>query len=545
MREDHRGRHRRGRHRPGGHQKKLLEPIQKQRHLDLSLPADAPLFPEELKEAEAHVAFLRRFKGILRLGLNAQEDLLINGQRAPTDRGILKHLLAKVDKTTIEQALRRDALQKNPKERAAFLGGAAGLGADLDLVLQYLEALADSDDRSTAAAGFALTVAQIPFESIQAKPLAQLFSVIAKTFEGSDRIRAFFELLQVESMRKALEGGLGALPSELKEAFGPLMTAHRVVVRGEPAPSDEEDDGSLARGVALLLEAPEGSLRTHPEPVRARLAELALAQGASGQAKDAVRRILKSLPKKNPAYVDLWKLRIDELLGEGALDEARALVGELGAALPNDPWIAGRKKALADRKAGKITVGPRIEGTGLVQAFWLEGPAPVLARVGAVSDAGKLSFEAKIQAELALPRVAPILAHGLGEDGTPYLAMPDLGGPIKRELEGLSFAERIPIALELGRCLVALFERGLVLPDAQLSRFGLGSVGPVLYDLSGLERLDRERALLTLPAMLRGAIKAVLQPVNDPRLKARLAANTPVAVLMSELARAAALNVDR
>lgn len=534
---DNRGRGPDNRSREG---REKLRPITEVRRLDLSLPADVPLHEDELREAEAHVGFLRRFKTLLRLGLNAQEDLLVNGAKPPTDRGVLKHLLAKVDRATIEQALRKDALQKSPKERAAFLGGAARLSADVDLLLQYLEALADADDRRAAAEGFALTIGRVDVERLAGKQLTHLLSVIAKTFDASDRIRALFELLRNESMRKALAAGLAGLPPELKDLFGPLSAAHQVIVRGEPAPRDEEDDGSLAKGIALLLEAPEGSLRTYPEPVRARLAELALAGGVSGQAKDAVRRILKALPKKNPAYAELWKLRIDELLVEGALDEARALVIDLGAALPGDAWIAGRKQALSDRKAGKLTLGPKIPGTeGLLRAFWLERPSTVIARAGAPVDAGRLSFEAKVQAELVLPGIAPILAHGLGEDGTPYLAMPELGAPVAEALEELSLRERLAVALEGVRTLVALAERGLSLPDARLTRFGFGAAGLVLYDLNGMQREDRERAMMGLPPMARGFTKQILHGARAPsRLDAKLRGNAPVPVLIAELAAA-------
>ena len=70
-------------------------------------PADDRLTPAEVAEMKQHLAFLRAYKDILRLKLNAAEDLLVNGQREPTDRGVCRHLLAKVDRGAIEGALTR------------------------------------------------------------------------------------------------------------------------------------------------------------------------------------------------------------------------------------------------------------------------------------------------------------------------------------------------------------------------------------------------------------------------------------------------------
>src|SRR5690349_17218769 len=55
----------------------------------------------EVAEMRGHLTFLRRYKDILRLKLNATEDLLVNGQREPTERGVCHHLLAKVDRSVI------------------------------------------------------------------------------------------------------------------------------------------------------------------------------------------------------------------------------------------------------------------------------------------------------------------------------------------------------------------------------------------------------------------------------------------------------------
>jgi hypothetical protein len=117
--------------------------------------------------------------------------------------------------------------------------------------------------------------------------------------------------------------------------------------------------------------------------------------------------------------------------------------------------------------------------------------------------------------------------------------MPELGAPVAEALEALSLRERLAVALEGVRILVAMAERGLSLPDARLTRFGFGAAGLVLYDLSGMQREDRERAMMALPPMARGFTKQILHGARAPsRLDLKLRGNAPVPVLIAELAAA-------
>jgi len=73
----------------------------------LAEPRSEALDAAEVAEMKQHLAFLRRYKDILRLKLNAAEDLLVNGQREPTDRGVCRHLLGKVERSVVEAAVAR------------------------------------------------------------------------------------------------------------------------------------------------------------------------------------------------------------------------------------------------------------------------------------------------------------------------------------------------------------------------------------------------------------------------------------------------------
>ena len=48
-----------------------------------------------------HFRFLKEYRKVLRLRVNAAEDLLLNGKRAPTHRGVCQHLLAKIDRARV------------------------------------------------------------------------------------------------------------------------------------------------------------------------------------------------------------------------------------------------------------------------------------------------------------------------------------------------------------------------------------------------------------------------------------------------------------
>jgi len=96
----------------------------------------------EVAEMKEHLAFLRRYKDLLRLKLNAAEDLLVNGQRDPSERGVCHHLLAKVDRGVIEAAVQREPLRSDAGARARMLAGAIRLTADVGVLLAYLETLA-------------------------------------------------------------------------------------------------------------------------------------------------------------------------------------------------------------------------------------------------------------------------------------------------------------------------------------------------------------------------------------------------------------------
>src|SRR5688500_15822595 len=64
-------------------------------------PVDAPLTPQEAARMKEHFRFLREHRHTLKLRVNATEDLLLNGSREPTHRGVCQHLLDKVERARV------------------------------------------------------------------------------------------------------------------------------------------------------------------------------------------------------------------------------------------------------------------------------------------------------------------------------------------------------------------------------------------------------------------------------------------------------------
>jgi hypothetical protein len=523
---------------------RLLPIIQKKR-LDLSRPADEPLSPEEQKEMVQHLSFLRRFKGVLRLSLNAQEDLLVNGAKPPEDRGLCKHLLAKVDRTMIDRALSRDPMSSDPVQRASFLAGIVRLDPDPDLLLRYLEALSQIAERREAAQAFSLTVDRLDFAKVSPKQTEQILSVIARTFEGHDRTRALFGLLENETFRGVLAKVLGGLDRELAEIFRPLAAAYDVLLGH--APADDEDDRVWSKGVTLLLQAPEGVLKSYPETVRAKIAELSIrGEIEDAAAKEATRRLISTLPARDPVYSGLRRARAEQLLAARDLEAARSLLNQL-ASVPDDAaWAKPRRAALEGKRLGPVTVGEKIDReSSFHEAFWLDKTSFVLARIGPPSEAAKLSTEAKLHAELTVPGVAPVLQHGIGDEGTYFILIPRLGSPYRGVKKEASLLERLTLALEGVRLLASIAQSGVVVPDLAPSRFLWSPIGLFLADLSGARAEDPARAAMSVGgAAIRwcgGALEGSDRSAIPAALRKMLrGSSASLRLLMKELAEAIA-----
>lgn len=442
-----------------------------------------------------HLAFLRTHKAALRLSLNAMEDLLVNGSKPPIDRGVCKHLLAKIDRKLVESALARDALKNDLQLRTRFLAGIVRLNPDAGMLLRYLEALAELPDRRDAAQAFALTVDRMSFDELSNAQMTSLLGVIMKTFDGHDRVQALFGLLGSDSFAAALDRTLGALAPAVRDTFAPLRAAQRVVVLGQPLPVDESERAQIDQGVALLLAAPDRVLRSYPLEVRVRLADFAIdRRDRSGEA-EIPRSLLDSIPHQDPTYARLGALRADQLLAMHEDEAARALLSQIVQSHPNNLRAARRLEALSWPRAGRVAIAPDPPAR-LLRAFWLDGSAFVWARIAPRERAHALSSEAQLQACLLLTGVAAVLAHGVADDGKAFVAISPGGRPFDEAwIRKLRLSDALLLALEGVRILHAVAAQGVELPDAALHRF--------LFERGshhGLRLADFEGAIACAPA---------------------------------------------
>jgi hypothetical protein len=205
-------------------------------HIAATAAGGDTLAPAEIAEMKEHLVFLRRYKDILRLKLNAAEDLLVNGQREPSERGVCHHLLGKIDRAVIEAAVAREPLRSDAAARARMLAGAIRLTADLGVLLAYLETLAHVRSRTEAAQAFSEVVRRIDFESLSPTRLARLLQVLIETFVDHERVQVLFSLLAAPSFRRAFDGAAGAFPPQVADACAPLRAVHaRLVQDADPS----------------------------------------------------------------------------------------------------------------------------------------------------------------------------------------------------------------------------------------------------------------------------------------------------------------------
>jgi hypothetical protein len=480
-----------------------LSAIAEPRKLDLDRPVNEPLSPDEAREMTGHLTFLRTYKKELGLSLNAAEDLLINGDRKPTDRGICKHLLSKVDRRVVDKVLARDAMKTDARMRARFLAGIVRLNRDVSFLIWYLQALAEVTDKREAAAAFALTVDRIDFARLSNAQTADLLELIVRTFDGHERVQALFGLLGSETFEGALDRSLGALPPHLRDTFAPLRAAHRVVMRGGAPHGDEAERALVEKGVATWLSAPDAVLRSYPIEVRTRLAEYAVHRlGPSSDARGA-RSLLDSLPHDGSAYASLGLALAEQLIAAQKEDQARGVLSQIAQAHPSLRRARTVRDALAWPRSGRIAFPPPSAAPGgeparasnrpasrLRRAFWPERCAFVWVRLSPKGDRERIAEEAKVQASILLPGIAPALGHGPAGDDSIFVALEAEGSLLDREtvLE-LELPDALSLALEGVSILRALALLGFEIPDASTSRFLLAADGPpglCLADLDGI-----------------------------------------------------------
>jgi hypothetical protein len=505
---------------------------------DANKPADLELSADEQAELKQHFAFLQRFRDALRLKLNAAEDLLVNGARAPEDRGVCQHLLGKIDRATVNAALTRF---KDAEQKTRFLGGVVRFTRDVAIVILYLESLSESATRAEAAATLVAALKQIDFAGVSAAQMRRLLDLVVTLLKAEDRPHFVLSLLRSPTFRAAFDTAADVLPAELALLFVPMRAVVGRIFAPEPEPGDLE---SLRRGVGLLLSAPLNHLTGLPERARGRLLDAALGLAEVNDGTDrAIAALLNTLPKDSRFWSEMATKRARQLLRSERDTLARPLLEELHRAQPDYKIPARWLEALDGLRVGRMALLDGKPGSpvapGRHRGFWLSRQRPVWVVVGTPVDAESFANAAVIHRGLALPAVLPLLASGLAKDGVPYFALPHRGEKIGR---GLRELRREPAAaLDCGRSgvdiLVALALAGVALPDAGSERFFLDSQGGLLLaSLVGCRRETPETALLSHVELGRTLVNGVLDGIAGPQAFAELRQRLGAALSLVEMA---------
>lgn len=425
-----------------------------------------------------HFRFLSKNRKVLRLKLNAAEDLLLNGAREPTHRGVCQHLLAKVDRSAINSALERIDV---PAERTRLLEGLARFSSDVAVVLLYLESLSESTAQPQAAAALLAGLERLDFAEVSAAQMRRLLALIEQLFDANERPQLLFGLLGSASFRKAFDSSLERLPDSLSAVFTPLRAAHAKLVDGKRRVADPKD---LDKGIDLLVQASDAVLRSHPEQVRRRLCELGLERPNTPQR--SIAALLASFPKESRVYSELAMRQAGALLARHRDDQARKLLNDV-ATHHREFKLPGRWLAALDKpRLGRIALDDDGDGGAERKGFWLDRQRPVWIRAGGPSDADAFAREAELRRTLVFPSVAPLLVSGTHE-GSPYLATPLFGHPVRRGTKQLSQA--VALAFDGVSLLSGLADIGVRLPDVERRRFSLDHGGRLwLVNLQGATR---------------------------------------------------------
>jgi hypothetical protein len=473
---------------------------------ELNTFAELPLSPQEVAQLKVHFRFLREQRNVLKLRVNAAEDLLLNGVKEPTHRGVCRHLLAKVERSrvlTVSQTLA-------PAEAVRLLSGIIRFAPEIGYILRFLECVKLTASQQNAGAALTEALKQIEYAELSAAQMRQLVALIVDVFAERDLPVFLFTLLNDRAFKSALDRSLDDFPEVLGRMVRPLRALHDVIAqRSSKRPDASADLGTLKAGVGLLLDVNPLSLVQLPEFLRRRLFQLGCEtlRSQPDTRYAALVQILSSLSFADPAERTASTLGLaSAMLTAGRESSAKNLLE------------SERKSGVAAGEVGRwcdALDAPRIASVALEASRsnreqsptgrWFRGwhlptQSSVLVRHGEPTDQPLYAEQIALWRRLLVPGASRIVQANAEPNQRPFVAVELPGSPLSREANRLGRAAeslRLRWAVELCALLTALADQGVTLADADLRRFNTDGNGRLcLVDLWPLSGTDPVQARL-------------------------------------------------
>lgn len=466
--------------------------------------AEEPLSAKEIAQLKIHFRFLREHRNILKLRVNAAEDLLLNGVKEPTHRGICQHLLAKVERArvlTVSQTM-------PPAEAVRLLGGVLRFAPDVSYLLRYLECVKQTASQKQAGAALTEVLDRIDYAQLSAAQMRQLVALIVDVFAERDLPVFLFTLLYDRSFREALDRSLEGFPEVLSRMMRPLRALHEVVTQAGSRRQEQAIAPSVVKqGMDLLLDVEPSSLTNLPESTRRRLLHLAadMMRGRQRLPGGALQELFSSLNFAQPEHKTgaLMSLVV-ALLSSGQPKQAKALIEHERALVDTHPELKRWRDFIETPSIGDVVLeGTRSRAEKPATGRWIRGwhlpsQSSVLVRCGTATEQASYAEQIELWRSLLIPSVARVVSCS-SEAGLPLIAVQLPGVPLGRELKGngrIAEQTRRDWAIQLCSILSALAHSGVSLADAELRRFNLVDDGGLfLVDLWPLRNVGVEQSM--------------------------------------------------
>lgn len=331
--------------------------------LDKKSP-EAPMSAAEVARMKVTLRFLREHRHTLKLKVNAAEDLLLNGRREPTDRGLCRHLLSKLERSRVVAAAEKMA----PAQATEFLAGIVRFAPEVPYLVEFLRSVKASAHPRQAAAALTQALERVDFAETSGAQMRDLLQLVVDVFPASELPVFVFSLLSEAAFRTAFDRSSEGLPSSLAELLVPLRGLHGSLARRGGRRSEQRLSLEQVReGALLMLGASRESLDELSELVRRQLLEagadaLGRVEGrASPQVlSESLLGLFRSLEFRDAALrAEVVRALASALLRAGAESAAVELLRAELAALSDPRWAQHWLSALGGTRVGELALERR------------------------------------------------------------------------------------------------------------------------------------------------------------------------------------------